>query len=171
MQNALTYAATLITKAVIPTPLGEIIAHSDNKKLILVQFSNHKSLSSNEMIKYGETKPLIDLKIQIDDYFAGSLTKFTVPLDLSGTTFQKMVWQELLQINYGETKCYAEQAKAIGKAKATRAVANANGANRFVIIIPCHRIIQRNGLLGGYSAGIERKKWLLTHEARYKNTF
>ena len=85
-----------------------------------------------------------------------------------GSDFQQKVWQALLKIPYGETRSYAAQAAAMGFPKATRAVANANGANQLAIVIPCHRIINSNGALGGYGGGVARKEWLLQHEAKYK---
>jgi O-6-methylguanine DNA methyltransferase len=87
---------------------------------------------------------------------------------MHGSPFQKLVWNELLNIPYGETRSYLEEANAIGKPTSYRAVANANGANKLAIIIPCHRIINNNGEIGGYGGGIARKKWLLEHETRYK---
>ena len=81
-----------------------------------------------------------------------------------GSPFQKIVWEELMRITFGETRSYGDQAAAMGKPTAYRAVANANGANQLAIIIPCHRIINTNGELGGYGGGISRKKWLINHE-------
>ncbi len=97
-------------------------------------------------------------------YFNGSLKEFKTPIHTLGTQFQKLVWLELTRVIYGSTKSYREQAKAISKPMAFRAVANANGTNQMTIVIPCHRIINSNGSIGGYSGGIARKKWLLEHE-------
>ena len=85
-------------------------------------------------------------------------------INLLGSTFQEIVWEELMCIPYGQTRSYSDQAKAIRKQKAYRAVANANGANKLAIIIPCHRIINSNGDLGGYGGGVNRKKWLIDFE-------
>ncbi len=101
-------------------------------------------------------------------YFKGKLREFNTPIHLMGTSFQAQVWNQLLKIPYGETRSYLEQAKAIKKETAYRAVANANGANQLAIIIPCHRIINNNGKLGGYGGGTEKKKWLLEHEKKSK---
>ncbi len=84
-----------------------------------------------------------------------------------GTQFQQTVWQNLLKIPYGQTRAYLELAQTIAKPKSCRAVANANGANRLVIIIPCHRVITVNNKLGGYNGGLERKIWLLNHEKQF----
>ena len=99
-------------------------------------------------------------------YFAGQLKAFTTPLAPTGTPFQKRVWEELQKIPHGETRSYAAIAAAIGRPTAFRAVAQANGANRIAIVIPCHRVINTSGALGGYSSGVERKQWLLQQEAQ-----
>ncbi|MCP5061686.1 MAG: methylated-DNA--[protein]-cysteine S-methyltransferase, partial [Ignavibacteriae bacterium] len=90
--------------------------------------------------------------------------EFLVPLDVQGTDFRKLVWQELLNIPYGVTRTYKEQSIAMNKLKAIRAVASANGQNKIGIIIPCHRVIGSDGSLTGYGGGIHRKKWLLDFE-------
>ncbi|ASG67464.1 hypothetical protein fh0823_00640 [Francisella halioticida] len=94
------------------------------------------------------------------------MKNFSIPLKLTGTEFQKQVWQELLNIPYGETISYQQEAINIGKPTAFRAVANANGKNLLPIIIPCHRVINANGKLGGYTGGLEKKKLLLKLEGR-----
>ena len=90
---------------------------------------------------------------------------FSVSLDTPGTEFQNSVWGHLKNIPYGETVSYQQQADKLQKPKAVRAVASANGLNRVAIIIPCHRVISKNGHLTGYGSGLERKKWLLEHES------
>lgn len=97
-------------------------------------------------------------------YFEGKLKEFKTSLNLLGCPFQKLVWEELISIPYGTIRNYMAQAEAIGKNKAYRGVANANGANQLAIVIPCHRIINSNGDLGGYGGGIARKQWLIEHE-------
>jgi O-6-methylguanine DNA methyltransferase len=104
------------------------------------------------------------LETQLKEYFSGKRKEFTIPLILIGTDFQKKVWQELLKIPYGQTISYKKEAINIGNPKAYRAVANANGKNKISIIIPCHRVIAHNGLLGGYSGGLDRKQYLLDLE-------
>jgi O-6-methylguanine DNA methyltransferase len=97
-------------------------------------------------------------------YLAGERVQFSCPLDLHGTAFQIAVWEELFRIPYGQTRSYAEIAKAIGRPKAIRAVGAANGANPVAIIVPCHRVIGSNGALTGYGGGIPTKQWLLSLE-------
>ena len=101
---------------------------------------------------------------QLDEYFNGERKSFEVPLVVPGTDFQQKVWNALVQIPYGVTRSYKQQADVVGDVKAVRAVARANGENRISIIIPCHRIIGSDGSIVGYGGGIHRKQWLLKHE-------
>ncbi len=109
-------------------------------------------------------KSLKNCVSQLEEYFAGKRTNFSLKLNPQGTTFQKKVWDELLNIPFNKTRTYLEQSKALGDVKAIRAVASANGKNPIWIIIPCHRVIGSDGSLTGYAGGIWRKKWLLAHE-------
>ena len=97
-------------------------------------------------------------------YFQGRLQEFDLPLDMAGTPFQRSVWQALLAVPFGQTASYQQMADAVGKSKAVRAVGAANGRNPVAIIVPCHRIIGKNGNLTGYGGGLWRKEWLLRHE-------
>lgn len=103
---------------------------------------------------------------ELDAYFKGELTRFTVKLAPEGTDFQKRVWEALRQIPYGGTSTYAELGKKIGNPRACRAVGNANHCNPLQIIVPCHRVIGANGSLTGYAAGLSVKEWLLNHEKK-----
>lgn len=107
---------------------------------------------------------LARLRLELVAYFAGSLHRFTVPLDPSGTPFQQRVWSRLQQLPYGRTCSYLELATAIGDPRATRAVARANGDNPLAIVIPCHRVIGADGSLTGYGGGLWRKRRLLELE-------
>ena len=107
---------------------------------------------------------------QLRAYFAGELQVFDLTLDMQGTAFQKRVWNELLNIPYGETRSYSEVAGVIGAPKAVRAVGAANGSNPVPIVVPCHRVIGAGGSLTGFGSGLPRKRWLLDHEARYAGT-
>lgn len=104
------------------------------------------------------------LEEQLNQYFAQTRTEFTLPLHLTGTAFQKSVWQTLLGIPYGTTWSYKQQAIQMNQPEAIRAVAAANGQNKHAIIIPCHRVVGSNGQLTGYAAGLSKKKWLLEFE-------
>ena len=105
---------------------------------------------------------------QLDEYFKGKRQKFSVPLLLAGTDFQKAVWRQLQKIPFGETASYGDVARAIGHPKAFRAVGNANNKNNIPIIIPCHRVIGSDGKLVGFGSGIWRKEWLLDHEKKVR---
>lgn len=108
---------------------------------------------------------LIQCAEQLIQFFNGQRRVFELPLNQEGTSYQKEVWNELLQIPFGKTISYLELARRMGDTKATRAVANANGKNNIAIIVPCHRVIGSNRELVGYAGGLRRKKWLLDHEA------
>jgi methylated-DNA-[protein]-cysteine S-methyltransferase len=107
---------------------------------------------------------------QLDAYFAGELTDFDLPMTMHGTEFQRRVWASLCEIPYGETISYGELARWVGNPKASRAVGLANGRNPVAIIVPCHRVIGANGSMTGYGGGLERKVWLLEHEAARRPT-
>lgn len=109
--------------------------------------------------------PFGELISQLNSYFAGEAVDFDVPLALSGTEFQRRVWTELREIPLGETISYGELARRVGTPGASRAVGLANGRNPVSIVVPCHRVIGADGRLTGYGGGLERKAWLLRHEA------
>jgi methylated-DNA-[protein]-cysteine S-methyltransferase len=102
--------------------------------------------------------------IQLEEYFNGRRKVFDLKLDARGTEFQRKVWDELINIPFGETVTYKDIAIKLGDSNAVRAVGNANGKNPVSIVVPCHRVIGTNGRLTGYAGGLERKAWLLKHE-------
>lgn len=108
---------------------------------------------------------------ELDEYFRGARTVFDIPLLMTGTEFQKQVWQSLLAVPYGTTISYGEEARRMGMPAAVRAVANANGANPISILVPCHRVIGSNGALTGYGGGTAAKQWLLQLEQSDKILF
>ena len=155
------------------TKIGELILGSFNNKLCILDFRYRKMRSTvDKRIKKGldaefierEDEILEETKKQIDEYLSGERKEFEIPILMIGSDFQKQVWQELLNVKYGETVSYLELAKRINNEKAVRAVASANGANAIGLIIPCHRIIESNGGLGGYAGGVPVKKRLLKIE-------
>jgi len=157
----------------IETPLGTMIACSDENGICMLEFSDRKALPTelkdiskyfNANIIQGENPHFKTLEKELSEYFAGNLKNFTVPLSPVGTEFQKNVWKVLRKIPYGTTRSYAQQAEILGNPKAVRAVANANGLNKISIIIPCHRVIGSDGKLTGYGGGIWRKQKLLELE-------
>jgi len=112
-----------------------------------------------------EEKEIIEpYSVELVDYLEGRLKNFTLPMDLQGTQFQQSVWQALRKLQYGQTVSYTDIAERIGKPKSVRAVATAIGANPVLILVPCHRVVAKNGKLGGFRAGLEMKKELLKLE-------
>lgn len=164
---------TILHATTIETPLGPMIAIGNENHLYLLEFIDKKGLveeieklqkKCEAPIIPGSTNPITSICNELNLYFSGLLTIFKTPICLVGSPFQKTVWHELDNTPYGHTRTYRDQAKAIGKEKAYRAVAHANSKNHLAIIIPCHRIITSQGTIGGYSGGVNRKQWLLNHE-------
>lgn len=112
------------------------------------------------------TSVLCDAKQQLSEYFEGERTHFDMPLAPKGTDFQKQVWQALAEIPYGQTVSYQDIAKAVGKPKGSQAVGGANGKNPIAIVVPCHRVIGKDGSLTGYAGGLDKKSWLLSLEQK-----
>lgn len=141
------------------SPLGEMEITIAFDKITSVSFgdtvtntASKSSLVLNEVMK------------QLDEYFAGGRNEFSLGIELNGTNFQRSVWEELMRIPYGTTITYTQLAQKLGNENAVRAVANAVAANKLAILIPCHRVMGKDGGLTGYRWGIEKKKWLLVHE-------
>lgn len=157
----------------ISTPIGQMISLSDEDYLYLLEFSDRRGLereierlrmSQNFRVIPGKNKINQEVEKQLGLYFNKELTRFDIPLFKKGTDFQKEVWQILESIPMGEVWSYKKIAELLGSKDKVRAVGNANGANQIAIIIPCHRVIQTNGDLGGYGGGLERKQYLLNLE-------
>lgn len=158
------------------TPLGPMFAGATNEGLCLLEFTDRRMLETefqdlqkrlNAVILYGENKHSKQAKKELHEYFSGTRKSFDVKILCPGTDFQHSVWDILKTIPYGQTWSYQQEAEILGRAKAVRAVANANGQNRLAIIIPCHRVIGKDGSLTGYAGGLDRKKSLLDMEKRY----
>lgn len=152
-------------KVYYQSPIGILQIKSTEKGIESILFTEKETIDANNSTSCKNIHKCIT---QLDEYFSQNRTVFKLVFDLKGTAFQQRVWNELLNVPFGKTKSYLEQAKALGDVKAIRAVASANGRNPISIIIPCHRIIGSDGSLTGYAGGIWRKKWLLTHESGYK---
>lgn len=158
----------------IPTPLGPMIAVASTGRLQLLEFTDRPMLETQlkrvrrdlgTEIVSGDDPLFERLHRELGEYFAGSGRTFDIPIGEFGSSFQRSVWRALRDIPYGETRSYAEQATAIGRPSAVRAVARANGDNRIAIIIPCHRVIGSDGSMTGYGGGVWRKRALLQIEA------
>ena len=154
-----------------PSPLG-ILKIAFNKRGIKgISFCNcdkNININKDKFIRNSDFLMYKYIFCELNKYFTGKLRVFEVPVILEGTDFQKRVWQELKRIPYGNFSTYGEIARAIGSPKAARAVGNANNKNKLPIIIPCHRVIGSTGNLTGYAGGLERKKWLINHEKKYR---
>jgi AraC family transcriptional regulator of adaptative response/methylated-DNA-[protein]-cysteine methyltransferase len=159
------------------TPLGTMYAGATADGICLLEFSDRRMLKTefkqltkllNATIILGDNPHFVMLRKELDEYFEGKRTAFSVPLVTPGSLFQQAVWKELQNIPYGSTRSYKQQATALKNPDAIRAVANANGMNRISIIIPCHRVIGADGSLTGYGGGLWRKKWLLDLENEYQ---
>ncbi len=140
------------------SPIGMLKITAESESLVAIDFIDDVATASkpNKI-----TRQTIN---ELKAYFNGSLKEFSVPLKLEGSEFFNSVWKALLKIPYGETRSYSEIAAIIGKPKAARAVGMANNKNKIPIIIPCHRVIGKNGKLLGYASGTRRKKWLIEFE-------
>lgn len=155
------------------SPLGPLILGANEKGLCLLEFSDRRMLETqfkvlrarfNCALLPGTNAHLERIRDELARYFAGQLRDFTVPLVHPGTAFQENVWRNLLKIPYGETCSYEDLARAVGSPRAVRAVGTANGCNRMAIVIPCHRVVNKGGKLGGYGGGLWRKQALLALE-------
>ena len=140
-------------------PLGILKIAEDETGISEISFVPEKSEDHADNSRY-----LSLAKKQLNEYFEGKRQNFDLPLSPHGTPFQKKVWRALCEIPYGQTRSYKQLAASIGNEKAQRAVGMANHANRIVIVIPCHRVIQSDGSLGGYAYGVSCKKYLLDLE-------
>lgn len=154
--------------------LKKVFVASTSKGLCMIDFLTSeksflkelKQLFSGDIVK--DDRKNRKVLFQLKNYLKGRLKRFDCPLDLRGTPFQKKVWSALAKIPYGKTRSYQEIAKSIGHPKAFRAVGNANGSNPIPIILPCHRVIESNGGLGGFGHGIRVKQLLLDFERAHK---
>ena len=156
---------------VTESPLGLLSIAATSTGIAAIEFGEMDFTAIAKKMKlqlvYGSTPLLEKCIAQLNEYFAGKRRNFSLPLYLVGTDFQQKVWKTLMTIPYGTTICYKEEAQRAGNEKAIRAVAQANGANPIPIIIPCHRVINANGTLGGYSSGIDKKQFLLDLEQKH----
>lgn len=145
------------------SPVGRLLV-GGRKKLAFICFPEGKSVMSPASDWVHDPRRFSDTLFQLDRYFNGSLTRFALDYSLDGTPFQQRVWQELAKVPYGTTISYGELARRIGNAKAARAVGMANAKNPLPIVIPCHRVIGKNGTLTGFGGGLDVKQKLLALE-------
>lgn len=173
MDAASSRAALIVSVMEISTPLGPMYGGASEEGVCFIEFIDRIKLEPEltrlcrelqAVIAPGKNRHLLLLEKELQEYFEKERTAFTVPLHLTGTEFQRSVWETLLKIPFGKTWTYKQQAIALNKLDALRAVASANGQNKHAIVIPCHRVIGSNGSLTGYAGGLPKKEWLLKHE-------
>lgn len=145
------------------TPIGVICIEEDDNYITAIYLDKNNNYANET-----ETKLIRKAYEEIMEYLQEKRAKFNILIKLNGTEFQKLVWNELIKIPYGETRTYKEIATSIGKPKACRAVGGANNKNPIMIIVPCHRVIGKNGTLVGYAGGIDVKEKLLKIEKEAK---
>jgi len=164
----------------LESPVGPLLAGANAQGVVLLEFTERRMLETQFKtlrsrfqcaIVPGENGHLHKLRDELKRYFAGALKEFTVPLVYPGTPFQERCWSALLTIPYGETRSYEDMARQVGSPKAVRAVGTANGCNRIAIVIPCHRVVNKGGKLGGYGGGLWRKQILLDLEQGKRDLF
>lgn len=169
-ESAMTSPVLVVTDRahiVVPSPIGSLTLVAEQGKLTGLYMDTHGRQPGGDVL--GRTGDLADEPFasaarQLEEYFAGRLTAFDLPLEPAGTQFQRRVWSALETIPYGQTWSYGQLARAIGKASASRAVGLANGRNPIAVVIPCHRVIGSDGSLTGYGGGLDRKRYLLSLE-------
>jgi len=149
------------------SPIGPLVVAGDDDGLTFLHLPRNGKPGHVAPEWQRSPSRLREARAQLAAYFAGKLLTFDLPFAPSGTEFQQRVWDELLQIPYGDTISYIELARRLGKPSAMRAVGAANGANPLAIFVPCHRVIGANGTLVGYGGGLPAKRWLLDHERRH----
>jgi methylated-DNA-[protein]-cysteine S-methyltransferase len=143
----------------IDSPVGELTLASDGEAVTLLHFGRTGAVTGDD------DAVLRRARGELDEFFAGDRRVFDVLVRPRGTPFQEAVWTALLDIPYGETEGYGALAARLGRPGAARAVGLANGRNPVAIMVPCHRVVGASGALTGYGGGLERKRWLLAHEA------
>ena len=161
-------------RTTIPSPLGTLTLTSAGGFLTGMTMEGQKHVPAPvpagpvPSVTLGDVEDdawFAEVKDQLSAYFAGTLTEFDIPVKLTGSDFQRRVWRCLQDVPYGETISYGQLARRVGNPNASRAVGLANGRNPVAVIVPCHRVIGADGRLTGYAGGLDRKTWLLDHEA------
>jgi AraC family transcriptional regulator of adaptative response/methylated-DNA-[protein]-cysteine methyltransferase len=157
----------------LETPLGPVLAIADDQGLYYLNFADHNGLDQDilalrrktgSVVVPGDHPMLLKVEKQIKEYFSAASFDFSIPLVMSGSPFENSVWSLLKSIPPGHTLSYQQVAEKLGQPHACRAVGNANGRNKLLLVIPCHRVVRADGTLGGYGGGVWRKRWLLEHE-------
>lgn len=149
----------------INTPVGAILVVVSDSGVTRIDFvDRNQEIGLARDDSHVQHPILMDALAQLSQYFEGTRTTFSLPLNLGGTEFQQQAWLALARIPYGQTVTYSEQAASIGRPRAVRAIGTANSKNPIAIVLPCHRVIGADGSLTGYAGGMDKKVWLLEHE-------
>lgn len=155
---------------ILESPVGPLTVVSRDDALSGVFFPHHAHRPDLEAERADAGPLFTEVAAQLRAYFDGRLRQFTLPLKAEGTEFQKRVWQQLALIPLGETRTYGHIAHAMAMPSASRAVGMANGRNPISVVVPCHRVIGKNGQLTGYAGGLAAKEWLLAHELKVRGS-
>jgi methylated-DNA-[protein]-cysteine S-methyltransferase len=167
----------MLTVEELLSPIGPLTVAEKNARVCVLHFGKRAAAVRSTLGRWYPNEPVgrgvrVDLRLTLQAYFDGDLAALDrVDVELNGTAFQRRVWEALRGIEAGTTTSYGALARTVGEPAAVRAVGAANGANPVAVIVPCHRVIGSNGSLTGYGGGLERKKWLLAHEARHSGLF
>ncbi|MBN8809457.1 MAG: methylated-DNA--[protein]-cysteine S-methyltransferase [Sphingomonas sp.] len=155
-----------LSYTILPSPVGALKIVANDAAIVAILWENDRAdrVRLGAMREARDHPLLVEASRQLTDYFAGRRTRFDLPLAPQGTAFQQSVWAALLTIPFGETRSYADIARALGRPTATRAVGAANGRNPISIVTPCHRVIGTNGSLTGFAGGLTGKRYLLDLE-------
>ncbi len=154
-------------KSTITSPVGELQVYATDSKLVGLLWpdsADRRFEGQSKPIKIDAHPLLSQLQLQLKQYFAGQRQTFDIPVAPQGTDFQRLAWQALTRIPYGQTRTYSQQATSIGRPKAVRAIGAANGQNPISIVIPCHRVVGKSGKLTGFAGGLDVKQYLLDLE-------
>lgn len=157
--------------SIIKTPVGDLMLVANAAELIGLYFCDCDHIPAEKRGWTLDPKHAVlqQASAQLREYFDGKRTTFTLPLHFAGTSFQERVWQEIARIPYGKTISYSELARRAGKPQAIRAAGTNTGRNPLGIVIPCHRVLAKDGGIGGYAGGLERKRYLLELEQKSRN--
>jgi methylated-DNA-[protein]-cysteine S-methyltransferase len=163
--NATETESPIFARRVVRSPIGPLTLYANEHALVGLYFEQHKPAPRVTRSRDGASAILDRTEAELDRYFTTREHRFDVPIALAGTDLERSVWSMLRAIPIGRTRAYGEIAAALDRPNASRAIGAAVGRNPISIIVPCHRVIAKSGLLTGYAGGIERKAWLLAHEA------